>query len=390
MRLLHTSDWHLGRSLFEYSLLQDQQAFLDRLVVLIEEREVDAVLIAGDIYDRPVPSAQAVRLYDDFLTRVVAELRVPVLAIAGNHDSASRLEFGSSLYRGAGYHIAGQPVKTIQKAVLEKDGTLLHVHLLPYLHPADVRALLADSEIRTFDDAYRAILEENTSRLEENACNILMAHGFFSMLGASSGDKAVITSDSELNIGGIDIADAAHFAPFDYVALGHLHAPQWTQRERVRYSGSPLKYSLSEERQSKSVTLLDIEGKAIRTEVLPVPPLREVRTVSGKLTDLLDPAFHRDNPDFDDYVFAEIQGEEVPFAMEKLRALFPRLLGLSFSASRHDSSREINLQAKREKLSTEELFLRFYREIRGHEPSSEQRRLIQETIRKMETEPEDK
>lgn len=366
MKFLHTSDWHLGKSLYDFSLLEDQTHFIHWLLELLRERPVDGVIIAGDIYDRPVPSGGAVALYDHFLSRAAGELGIPVLAVAGNHDSPGRLQFGSSLYRRSGYHVVGAPASPFQRVTLRRGEAEADITLVPYLHLADARALCPEAGIRTFDDAYRELLGGQPP-LRPGVRNLAVAHGFFSNLGGDA--DPLLTSDSEIGIGGMDIVDSAHFAGYDYVALGHLHAPQ-RAGTATRYSGSPLKYSLSEEHQKKSVTIVELkEGGEPSLELVPVPALRDVRTVQGALDDLLEPSFHQ-NKQFGDYVFAEVLGEECAYPMQKLRTLFPKLLGLRFRAQAEAAALPMpRMQARQQisRLTTEDLFCRFFRESRGHE-----------------------
>lgn len=366
MKFLHTSDWHLGKSLYDFSLLEDQTHFIHWLLELLRERPVDGVIIAGDIYDRPVPSGGAVALYDHFLSRAAGELGIPVLAVAGNHDSPGRLQFGSSLYRRSGYHVVGAPASPFQRVTLRRGEAEADITLVPYLHLADARALCPEAGIRTFDDAYRELLGGQPP-LRPGVRNLAVAHGFFSNLGGDA--DPLLTSDSEIGIGGMDIVDSAHFAGYDYVALGHLHAPQ-RAGTATRYSGSPLKYSLSEEHQKKSVTIVELKGGGEPSlELVPVPALRDVRTVQGALDDLLEPSFHQ-NKQFGDYVFAEVLGEECAYPMQKLRTLFPKLLGLRFRAQAEAAALPMpRMQARQQisRLTTEDLFCRFFRESRGHE-----------------------
>jgi len=365
MRLLHTSDWHLGKNLFSFSMLEDQHLIVRQILELIEEKQIDAVVIAGDVYDRPVPPVGAMELYDFFLTRAVLELGVPVLSIAGNHDSAGRLEFGSGLYRGSGYHVAGRVAMPAHKITLTDAYGPVHFHLLPYLHPADVRAIYPEAGARTFDDAWRALL--STIRLNPEERNVAVAHGFFAALAPDAAARAILTSDSEVSVGGMDIADSALFAAFDYTALGHLHAPQRAGGDTVRYSGTPLKYSLSEREQQKSVTVVELGEKGqVSAQAVPLTPRRDVRVVSGSLDFLLEPANHQ-NKHFDDYVFAELEDESVLYPMEKLRTLLPNLLGLRLHAREETAAALPTGPGTRKRLTEEDLFRRFYLEIKGED-----------------------
>lgn len=383
MKLLHTADWHLGKSLYDFSLLEDQRHMLNSLLALLEGERFDALLLAGDIYDRPVPPAQAVRLYDEFLTRAAGELRVPVLAVAGNHDSPSRLEFGSSLTAGSGYYVAGQVREEIRRVTLKDGYGPVEFWLLPFLHPADVRALFPDEPVKTCDDAYRVLIGKNLPGLDPSRRNVAVAHGFFSAIGSG---KTLLTSESEVNIGGLDIADSGIFSSFDYTALGHLHAPQRAGAETIRYGGSPLKYSLSEERQKKSFTVVELGPKGeVAVSFREAGALRDVRTVQGSLEELLEPSFHQ-NDRFDDYVFALLTDSGALYPMEKLRKLFPHLLGLRLSGAGEGDLRELKAGGRMPKLSPEEMFRRFYRETRGHDMPSEAADFLRETIALLERE----
>lgn len=375
MKLLHTSDWHLGVSLYEYSLLEDQAHFLRWLTCLIREEAVNAVLISGDIYDRPIPPGDAIRLYDEFLNETTLRMGIPVLAIAGNHDSPARLGFAGELLRSAGYYIAGPPNGEIQRVELADEHGPVHIYLLPWLFPADVRTLLPESGTRTFDSAYRALLDYNRPRLDKNARNIILSHGFFAGRG-----QTPQSSDSEVQVGGMDLTGSDVFSGFDYVALGHLHGAQRAGDEHIRYSGSPLKYSLSEEGNRKSVTIVEFGDSHTPTvREVPVPALRDVRTVTGAFAELMEPSFHA-NKNFGDYVSARILGPGEYYAMDKLRTLFPNLLKLSFAGEEGQADFSPELPAERERLTMEDEFGRFYSYIKGEELTPEQMEILQEMI----------
>lgn len=379
MRILHTSDWHLGKSLYDFLLIDDQQYMLERLLDLLAARRIDVLVLAGDIYDRPVPSAQAIQLYDYFLSQAVGRLGIPVVAIAGNHDSASRLEFGSGFYAAGGYHICGQPRVDIHRITLSDAHGPVDFWLLPWLHPAEIRALLPDEQVRTFDDAYRALLRRNLVDRDPARRAVAVAHGYFRPIGGHA-DKELITSDSEVNIGGTDIVDTSYFSAFQYVALGHLHAPQRSGGETIRYCGSPLKYSLSEERQNKCFLLVELGAGGVE-EITPlsVPALRDLRTVYGSLDELLEPSVHT-NTHFNDYVFAELSDADALYPMEKLRRLFPHLLGLRLNGAGDGMMPEIHLGEAMPRLSPVEMFARFYHEIKGCDMPLEAAALLRETM----------
>ena len=372
MRFIHTSDWHLGRYLHGHSLLEEQAHFLEWLIGIIDNESPDAVIIAGDIFDRPVPPIAAVELYDHFLAKVCVERRVPVLAIAGNHDSASRLEFGSSLYRTNGYYICGHIKRELETVTLCDEYGEIDFVLVPYFHPAEARSVLEDSSLRTFDLAYSALLRTSATMPAQRRC-VAVAHGFFAHLNG----PILQPSDSEISIGGAETADLAAFAGFDYIALGHLHMSQWPEKDRAHYSGSPLKYSLSEESHKKSVTLVNLGNKfEVFCEKICYHAQRDVRTVRGNFDDLLDLSYHQ-NQAFEDYVFVEIEGPQQAYAMEKLRHVFPNLLGIRFFESNENTTLpQADSEIKSGKLSTADLFGRFYRDIRDEEMPIEAEALI--------------
>ena len=381
MKLLHTSDWHLGKSLYEFSLLEDQELILNRLLEILREEKIDALLIAGDIYDRPIPSAQAVRLFDSFLAEATLGLKVPVIAVAGNHDSGARLEFASGLMGQSGYHIAGKVRENIPVVTLHDKHGPVNIHLLPWLYPGDVRALLPESEIKNFDSAYKALLEQTLGALDANQRNVIIAHGFFAGLGGQC-----VLSESEVSVGGMDIADSSVFSRFTYAALGHLHAPQQAGAPHIRYSGSPLKYSLSEQDHCKSVTFVEL-GRPGEIEItqIPLPFQRDLRTVRGSFEQLMDPGWH-ENKSFGDYVFAEITGHGALYPMEKLRTLFPQLLGLRFEMAQGDGGASREVGAARERISVQEHFVRFYEAVKGEQIPDGYLRVLKESAAELEDE----
>ena len=384
MKLLHTSDWHLGKSLYEFSLVEDQEHFLRWLLDFLRTEKIDALLLAGDIYDRPVPSAGAVRLFDAFLSEAVLKLGVRVLAVAGNHDSGARLEFASGLLGESGYHIAGKVGADIPFVTLTDEHGPVNIWLLPWLFPGDVRALFPESEVKSFDSAYRQLFERGLSAFDPAGRNVIVAHGFFA--GAGGG---CTLCDSEVSVGGMDITGGDIFAPFTYAALGHLHAPQRAGGEHVRYSGSPLKYSLSEERHQKSVTLIELGGAGeVQATQIPIPALRDVRTVRGTLSQLLDPAWH-ENKNFGDYVFAEITDPGALYPMEKLRTLFPRLLGLRFPQEERAGLSLREIGGARERPGVQEHFIRFYKDIKGEDIPPAHLAVLREVGTSLEQEGED-
>ncbi|WRS26364.1 exonuclease SbcCD subunit D [Oscillospiraceae bacterium MB08-C2-2] len=383
MRFLHTSDWHLGKRLYEFSLLEDQAYFLEGLYPLLKEEKVEVLVIAGDIYDRALPPSEAVELYDTALSRIVRDLKIPVLAISGNHDSPSRLDFGSRLYESSGYYMAGQGRPAVKKITLTDRHGPVVFHLLPYLEPAAVRSFFPEAKARTFDQAYEVMLEQPANQPQPGHRHVLVAHGLFGALGEEG--RELLTSESEIHVGGVDIVDGGRFRSYHYGAFGHLHAPQRAGGEHLRYSGSPLPYSVSEEHQKKSCTLVELDAAGqVKLSFLTPPRLRNVRTIRGSLEELLRRDFHTGS--FEDYVFAEITDPQlVPYPMEKLRVLFPHLLGLRFvTLTQQQGSPSFSAQKVVAKQSMEELFSRFYSEVRDKELTPDQRELLQAAIAQTE------
>ena len=297
MKFFHLSDLHLGKRLKEFSLLEDQKYILEQILSLTEEHRPDAVVIAGDVYDKSVPSAEAVELFDDFLTRM-AKLQTPVLIISGNHDSPERIAFGADLMTGSGIYMSPVYDGTVRKVTLKDELGPVDFYLLPFIKPVHVRKALgvdetateneaaadagADSkfpEIKTYTQAMEAAIQQ--MQVDTTGRNVLITHQFVT--------NAIRSESEEISVGGSDNVDASVFAPFDYVALGHLHGPQWVDRETVRYCGSPLKYSFSEVDQEKSVTVVEMKGKGcVNIGTLPLKPLREMRKLKGAYNDLMD------------------------------------------------------------------------------------------------------
>lgn len=383
MKFLHTADWHLGRILREYSLLEDQSARLAQLTETVRELKVDAVVIAGDVYDRSVPPAQAVSFLDELFYTLTQELKVPVLAIAGNHDSPERLSFGNRLFSGAGLYMAGKASKEICRVTLKDSFGDVDFFLLPYFTPEEIRPWFPDMEIRTFNQAFQAILKHNLPRINPTHRNVLIAHGFYQAVSPEKSQDQAVFSDSEISIGQSDLMDLSPAAEqFDYVALGHLHAPQSAGGDHMRYSGSLLKYSTAEARQKKGFTLVELGEKgAIGFEFLAPPFKRDLRTIRGKLESLL-----AENEPSEDYIEAILTDEgAVLDAMPRLREKFPHILGLRFAAREQDIAAASAPQTIQEmerlgKLTPFQLFERFYQQVRG-EPLSKQRGdLVQKAI----------
>ncbi|MDX5363839.1 MAG: exonuclease SbcCD subunit D [Pseudazoarcus pumilus] len=356
MRFLHTADWHLGRIFHGRSLIEDQAHVLDQFVALVRDARPDAVLIAGDVYDRAVPPAEAVSLLDDTLSRIVLGEGVPVVMIAGNHDSPDRLGFGARLLAAHGLTIAGR-IDAPQAGVSFDDawGRVV-VHPLPYAEPAAVRDALA-TDIAGHEAAMAALLERVRAAHPAGARSVLVAHAFVAG-GAES------ESERPLSIGGSGAVDAALFSGFDYVALGHLHRPQRAGAEQVRYAGSLLKYSLSEAEHAKSVSLVELGAPGeLKIEHIALSPRRDLRRLSGTLDEVLAAA--RVDAAREDYIFASLHDRGALLdPMAKLREVYPNVLGCERTVLSHSGEAAVAVGRARE-LDTRALFGDFFREVAG-------------------------
>lgn len=372
MRFIHTSDWHLGRTLHNQSLLDEQAQMLETLLTLIETHEVDALVIAGDIFDRSVPPAAAVSLLDDFLDKVVQQLKVSVIAIGGNHDGQERLAFGARQMAGAGLYIQGPVRSSIEPVRIDGMQGAAFFYPIPYAEPALVRHLLNNEDIHSHQDAMAALLAKVTAHNSDGLPKIVISHCFLD--GGNESD-----SERPLSIGGADKISPALFAPFDYAALGHLHGPQYKGAEHVRYSGSPLKYSFSEQHQNKSVTLVNIlPGQAPDIRLLPIKPLRDVRIIEGYLDALLTRGASA--PGRDDYLMVRLlDTHAILEPMAKLRAIYPNVLHLERTGLMQERALE---GPGRERMQKSELtmFEDFFTQVQGEPLSGPQKTLMSELI----------
>ncbi len=375
---MHTSDWHIGRLLNDYSLLEDQQFLLEQLYALIQENGVEVLLISGDLFDRRVPSAQAVKLLDEVFFHLVARMKLKVLAIGGNHDSPERLSFASRLYRESGLYMESVFDGNVRRVTLEDEFGEVCFHLLPYTDAFALRRLYKDAvppgDNALFQETARRILEG----LDPAKRNVLLAHGFFGWVSREGEQQnELILSESELNVGGSELTDLSALGDFDYIALGHLHAPQKVWRDTIRYSGSLLKYSVSEAGQKKGAVLLDLREKGnLSLSLLPLRPKRDLRVIEGSLEEL---SRYEERESNQDYVFARLTDSHlVTDAMAKLKSVYPYALGLRLSAL--DDSAQLHLRGgmQRAQKSETQLFADFYSAVTGLELSEAERDVVRE------------
>lgn len=380
MKFFHLSDLHIGKQLHGFSLVEDQKYILEQILELVRERKPDAVLIAGDIYDKSVPGAEAVAVFDDFLTKMAELENAPaVCAISGNHDSQERIAYGSRLFLGRKIYIAGNaPGKEkpeIQKIVLEDDEGEVHVYLLPFFRPSFVREIPGMEDVKTYEDAMRALLAGTAP--DDSARNVLLCHQFFTDSG-----KEPERSDSEtVNIGGQDNIDASAVSGYDYVAAGHIHRPQNIGGGNIRYCGSPLKYSVSEAGWEKSVTEVTLGKKGeVSVRMLPLVPLHDVRKIQGTLEELTGPQVLAE-ADPEDYVSVVLTDEEELYEPgQALARVYPRMLEWRVENSRtRYEMRDIKLQE--EKKSILEMFGDFYEQMCGTPMNEKQTEIMERIVR---------
>ncbi|MEH6469937.1 MAG: exonuclease SbcCD subunit D [Halopseudomonas sp.] len=370
MRFIHSSDWHIGRQFHNVSLLDDQRHVLDQLLQYIEREAVDALVIAGDIYDRSVPPAAAVELLDNILNRICSEMGVPVILIPGNHDGAERLRFGARQLQRAGLHIIGDLEQVNQPVVLNKEGCEVHFYGIPYHDPVMVRDRF-DSDASSYDDAHTFLVEQINAVKADNTPTVLISHCFID--GAQESE-----SERPLSIGGADRVSYQPLVGFDYVALGHLHSPQYKGEQHIRYSGSILKYSFSEQNQNKGVTLVELDSNGlVSTQHLPLTPLRDMRILEGELNSLLEQG--KTDPHSDDYLLVRLTDRHAILdPMGKLRAVYPNVLHLEKPGMLETGEQQMN----RDKLKRGELemFRDFFEQVSGQPLSSDQDSALSQTL----------
>ncbi len=428
MKLLHISDLHIGKRVNEFSMVEDQKYILDRIIEIAKQEQADGVMIAGDIYDKSVPSAEAVQIFDRFLTGF-ARLGIKVFAVSGNHDSAERIAFGAQLMKGRGVYLSPVYDGNIEKITLSDEYGALNIYLLPFIKPAMVRHVL-DREQKTAGSQFRSgreqaegdsqagggreqaeeggQLETGREQAEGDGCsgssrkawqesnlpesyqeavklavermkvdgtkrNVLVAHQFVTGAGRCESEEVVV--------GGLDNVDAEVFQAFDYVALGHIHSPQWVGRETVRYCGTPLKYSFSEAEQEKSVTVVELGEKGgVELRTIPLTPLHDMRKISGTYMEVTARSFYQDI-NREDYVQVTLTDEEdIPDGLKKLRIIYPNLMRLVYDNHRTRQNRELGAVQDMEQKSELELFGEFYAQQNNQPMSAEQTAFVRGLI----------
>lgn len=378
MRFLHTADWHIGKIVHEQSMLADQAYILEQLIEQVEEYEVDAVLMAGDLYDRSLPPKEAVSLVNQTLSRLINELEVPVFIIAGNHDSNERIEYLSGVAEAKQLYMEGTLKAHTRKVSLKE----ADIYMMPYADHVLIRQALDQPEIRTIEEAVAAQVEQiiSSDEFDRSRINMVMFHGYV----ISGSRTSLEESDSErpLSIGTAEWIDQSIFDAFDYVALGHLHKGQKVGSNRIRYSGSPLKYSKSEAAHQKKSFIIDIDHDSLEVTPVPLIPKRDMRIVRGAFDDLMQQDWS------DDYIFIELTDDMfIQDAMSRLRGQFPQVLGLEYVNLRADQSTyQTDRSQDLKRQSIESLFSDFFEQYTEHTLDEPRREVVREIVRLVEQE----
>ncbi|MGD6965210.1 exonuclease SbcCD subunit D [Rossellomorea vietnamensis] len=381
MKFIHTADWHLGKLVHGIYMTEQQREVLYQFVQLVEDEQPDAVVIAGDLYDRSVPPTEAVELLDEILYKINVELKIPVIAISGNHDSAERLSFGTSWYKQSRLYLKGKLTNDLTP--IEVEG--VHFHLIPYADPGIVRQLLQDDSIHSHHNAMQALVGEIEKNMDTSLPQVFVGHAF--VLGGKTSD-----SERTLSVGGSGCVGSELFDPFHYTALGHLHSPDAIKHARVKYSGSLLKYSFSEAKQRKAVSIVEIDSKGnISIEEKTLTPKQDMREIEGFMEELLDPHFFNDQKT-DDFLKVTLHDEGALIdPINKLRQVYPNVLHLEKKVEQYDLRRKENYSTVKDERKTElELFQQFYNEMTTSDFSEEKKQMMINVIEKAKREAEKK
>ena len=375
MKFLHLADLHIGKRVYEYSMLEEQKHVLEQALQMVVRYGADAVLIAGDVYDKSIPAVEGIKLFDAFLTCLMRR-KIPVLVISGNHDSAERLSFGRELFESASLYLSGTYEEEIKKVTLTDEHGPVHFYLLPFLKPQQVLPEEGEEAPKDYTEAVRMVL--GRLQTDPSQRNVILAHQF---VGGGESEPERTESETQ-SVGGLDMVDYRVFDSFDYVALGHLHGAQHVGRDTVRYAGSPIKYSFSEARQQKSATLVTMEEKGkVTIEKLPFHPIHELREIKGSFAQLTSPEVVN-AADPQDYLHITLtDDEEIYDVFGKLRSVYPHVMALDFdnARTRAEGAEAVTTEALREK-SVLELFTDFFEKQTGTEMTPVQQKIMQDIL----------
>lgn len=376
MKIIHTADWHLGKLVQGVYMTEDQRYVLQQLIETVERERPDAVVIAGDLYDRAIPPTEAVDLLDELFQTIVIGLNTPLLAISGNHDSPDRLNFGTAIMEARGLHLAGQLKPSLKPVVLRDEHGEVHFHLVPYADPAQVRFAFEDEDIRSHDDAMKAIVDRIGASMDPTARHVFVGHAF--VTPGARPEENTSQSERPLSIGGAEYVHSEYFKRFQYTALGHLHQAHHVSDETIRYSGSPLKYSISEETHNKGFLIVELDGAGnVTVDKRELKPRRDMRRVVAPIEEIEKHAV------CEDYVFVTLLNDNpVLFPMEKVRAVYPNALHVERKVTTvgtgADTADSANGTARRE-ADPVTLFAAFYQEVKGIPLAEDKRSLFADT-----------
>ena len=365
MKLIHLSDLHIGKRIYGFSMLEDQKYILQQILQIIKKEQADGVLIAGDLYDKGIPPAEAVQVFDKFLTEL-ADLNIPIMAISGNHDSPERIAFGASLLKGRNVYLSPVYDGNVSAVTLQDAYGEVKIYMLPFLKPSIVRHALEEKyqkqfQIESYQEAVETAIKE--LKVDKKIRNVLVAHQF--VTGAKQCES------EELQIGGVDQISVETFEEFDYVALGHLHSPQKVGRDTVRYCGTPLKYSFSEVNHKKVVTVIELLEKGkVEISSIPLEPLRDMRKIKGTYLEITSKPFY-EKINQQDYVQITLTDEEdIPDGLQKLKLFYPNLMCMEYDNKRTKSGQEIRVTEEIEQKSEIELFEELF-VLQNNQPMSQ-------------------
>lgn len=380
MKIIHTADWHLGKFLNEFSLIEDQSYFLNKLIEYIKAEKADVLIIAGDVYQRAVPHPEAIKLLDKTLTCIIDELHIPIMIVSGNHDGAIRLSAYSKILKQKGLYICTEITDKPYKVTLTDNFGNVNFYLVPYFDPIDLRVKFNNDCIKSQSDAFDAVADIIENDMNKNERNILIAHGFF----AAAKNVLPKISESETSVGGSDLIVTSRLSMFDYTALGHIHSPQEVGLNNARYSGSLLKYSVSEADSKKSVTCIDLGEKgSIDISEKTILPLRDLRVITTSFDEIKNNKIN-DNAT-DDYVFIKLTDQErVMDVMAKIRDIYKNAVGISYINEKDDSLISTEKLESLAKKSTLDMFLSFNSDLGNDELSKERTKLITDIIKQAE------
>lgn len=370
MRFLHTADWHIGKKLHGYDLLEEQKNVFQQILMIAKEEAVDGIVIAGDLYDRSVPSVEAVEVFNEMMVQLNLVNQFPVFAISGNHDSSTRLETGGPWFSHLNFHLATRLEQAFQPIEYKET----QFFLLPYFEPIAARQYFENEEIRTIQQAMSVVVEEMKKKFDSKKSHVLVSHFF--VAGSQKTE-----SETKLTVGGLDTVPLSYLKDFDYVALGHLHGKNALKGDNARYSGSPLKFSLSEMNQEKGVWIVETTNNATSFQFRTVTPLRDIQQIQGSFTELTNQTFY-ENIERNDYIHIQLTDRAViANMMNRLRQIYPRIIGVERLYGRENPTRHNSTESKLKKLAPLELVADFFEKVTNEQLTTQQIKWVEESLK---------